>query len=63
MVFVVKIITLTFEGLGDEGVKMDLVISAFFEGFGSTWAETLRQPIKPFEACSRHAFVTASRFA
>jgi hypothetical protein len=44
----VKNITLALEGLGAEGVKMDLVIGALWVGFGGIWAETLRQPIEPF---------------
>jgi hypothetical protein len=47
-VFVVKNITLALEGLGAEGVKMDLVIGALWVGFDGIWAETLRQPIEPF---------------
>jgi hypothetical protein len=62
MVFVVKSVTLAFERLGVDGAKMDLVTSTLYEGFGGTWAETLRQPTELFEACSHHAFVTASQF-
>jgi hypothetical protein len=59
--FVLKSITLTFKGLSVEGVKIDLVINALCEGFVGTWAETLRRPIEPFEACLRRALVTASQ--
>jgi hypothetical protein len=49
VVFVVKSVTLAFEGLGTKGAKMDLVISVLCGGFGGIWAETLRRPFGPFE--------------
>jgi hypothetical protein len=58
-VFVAKSVT----RLGVEGAKMDLVIGALYEGFRVTWSGTLRQPIEPFEACSRCVFVIVSGFA
>jgi hypothetical protein len=59
----VKSTTITVEGMGVKGAKMDLVIGVLCEGSDGTWAGMLRRPNKPFKACLRHAFVTASQFA
>jgi hypothetical protein len=46
VVFVVKSITLSFEGPRAEGAKMDLTIGALYGVSDGTWAEMLRQPNK-----------------
>jgi hypothetical protein len=46
VVFVVKSITLAFEGPRAEGAKMDLTIGALCGVSDGTWAEMLRQPNK-----------------